>query len=81
MFNLVFASRSPAVVVLGHTAYDARNEELITAVRGCDVHYLWSEPDHPQPDTGFDYQAFQSPWTFDEQQHGATLREILRTLV
>lgn len=80
MFNLIFATQSPTVVFLGHSAYDARNEELITAVRGCDIHYLWSEPDQQQPADGFDYKAFQSSWTFDLTRHGSVLRDLLHSL-
>lgn len=80
MFNLIFATQSPTVVMLGHSAYDARNEELITAVRGCDIHYIWSEPDHHQPADGFDYQAFQSSWTFDLPRRGPELRKLLQSL-
>ncbi|KRE98815.1 hypothetical protein ASG88_17410 [Nocardioides sp. Soil777] len=80
MFNLVFADQAPPVVVLNHAAYDARNEELITAARGSDLHYLWSAPDRDHPAGGFDYRAFQSPWRFDVEQHGQALRALLRDL-
>lgn len=77
LFNLIFASQQPPVVVLNHAGYDARNEELITAARGSDLHTFWSEPDRPQPRGGFDYRAFQSSWTFDVNGHGAELRALL----
>lgn len=80
LFNLIFAAQAPPVVVLNHTGYDARNEELITAARGSDLHTFWSEADHPQPVGGFDYKAFQSAWTFDLAQHGDRLRGLLATL-
>ena len=80
LFNLVFAAQGPPVVVLNHAAYDARNEELITAARGSDLHYLWSAPDRAQPPGGFDYQAFQSPWTFDLPRHRDALRDLLSGL-
>ncbi|PUA81401.1 glycosyltransferase family 61 protein [Nocardioides currus] len=80
LFNLVFAAQAPPVVVLNHAGYDARNEELITAARGSDLHTFWSEPDHPQPEGGFDYRSFQSSWTFDLEQHGDALRALLARL-
>lgn len=80
MFNLLFAAQGPPVVVLNHAAYDARNEELITAARGSDLHYFWSAPDRAHPDGGFDYRAFQSPWSFDTAQHRDPLRSLLGEL-
>lgn len=80
LFNLVFAAQAPPVIVLNHSGYDARNEELITAARGSDVHTFWSDPDRPQPAGGFDYRAFQSSWTFDLDQHGDRLRDLLAEL-
>lgn len=80
MFNLLFADQAPPVVVLNHAAYDARNEELITAARGSDLHYFWSAPDRDHPAGGFDYRAFQSPWRFDTEQHREPLRALLRDL-
>ncbi len=80
LFNLIFAAHGPPVVVLNQAAYDARNEELITAARGSDLHYFWSAPDLPQPARGFDYAAFQSPWTFDLAQHRVPLRDLLASL-
>lgn len=77
MFNLAFARDLEQVVVLAHTAYDARNEHLMAAVHGVPVHYLWSEPDLPHPEGGWSYEAFQSPWTFGVDRHRATLARLL----
>lgn len=65
MFNLVFARDLEQVIVLNHTAYDARNEHLFGAVLGAKVDYFWSEPDLPPPPGGWSYDSFHSPWTFD----------------
>ena len=80
LFNLIFATQQPPVVVLNHAGYDARNEELITAARGSDLQMFWSDPDRAQPAGGFDYRAFQSSWTFDVAQHGEELRALLAAL-
>ncbi|GAA4684529.1 glycosyltransferase family 61 protein [Nocardioides nanhaiensis] len=77
MFNLAFARDVEQVVVLAHTAYDARNEHLMAAVHGVPVHYLWSEPDVPHPEGAWSYEAFQSPWTFGVDRHRATLARLL----
>jgi capsular polysaccharide biosynthesis protein len=77
MFNLAFARDLEQVIVLNHTAYDARNEHLMAAVLGADTHYFWSEPDIPHPQDGWAYEAFQSPWTFDLGHHRSALEELL----
>ena len=77
MFNLAFARDLEQVVVLAHTAYDARNEHLMAAAHGVPVHYLWSEPDVAHPEGGWSYEAFQSSWTFGVEQHRATLTRLL----
>ncbi len=81
MFNMVFAEQLEAVVVLNHSAYDARNEHLFASVLGADSHFFWSKPDLEHPADGFSYEAFQSAWEFDLERNGAQLRETLRSLV
>lgn len=81
MFNLAFAEHLETIVVLNHTAYDARNEELFAAALGADSHFFWSEPDLRHPGGGRSYEAFQSAWTFDVERNGEELRALLRDLV
>ncbi len=77
MFNLAFARNLERVIVLNHTAYDARNEHLMAAVLGAHADYFWSEPELSHPPNGWSYDAFQSPWTFDVQRHRASLEDLL----
>lgn len=77
MFNLVFARDLEQVIVLSHTAYDARNEHLMTAVLSVDVHYFWGKPDIDHPVGGWSYEAFQSPWTFPTERHGGALTALV----
>lgn len=80
MFNLIFADRLEATVVLNHESYTARNEHLITTVRGGDAHFFWSPADLPQPSDRFSDAAFHSAWDFDYERNGAPLTALLRSL-
>lgn len=80
MFNLMFARRLRAMVLLTHDAYDARNEYLIASVVGADLHYFWSASDVAHPSGGWSQEAFDSSWTFDVQRLGPDLDRLLRDL-
>lgn len=77
MFNLAFARDVESVVVLSHSAYDARNERLMAALLGADAHYFWGEPDIQHPEGGWSYEAFQSSWAFDLARHRQPLEGVL----
>ncbi|MCD4524612.1 DUF563 domain-containing protein [Nocardioides sp. cx-173] len=77
MFNLCYARRLQHLVVLNHTSYDARNEQLFAAVHGARSDFFWSEPDIPHPESGWSYEAFQSPWAFDLDRNRAALQAVL----
>ncbi len=79
MFNLIFAGNRPDVVILNHTSYDARNEQLVASLIGARTHWFWSDAERAQPGSRFSYKSFQSPWEFDWSQAGE-LRDLLRTL-
>ncbi|WP_426247681.1 glycosyltransferase family 61 protein [Nocardioides sp. LHG3406-4] len=78
MFNMLYASGLEDVVVLNHEAYEARNEHMMAALLGADVHYFWSAPDVARP-VGY-YEAFQSGWEFDLATNEGPLRELLERL-
>ena len=80
LFNLVFSTRAPTVIVLNHDSYDARNEHVITAVLGSDVHYFWSRADISHPEGRFSKHAFRSSWEFDMQANAPALRDLLASL-
>ncbi len=66
MFNLAYAQRLEAVVVLNQWAYEARNEQLFAATHGVACHTFWSPPDIEHPGKRKrSYQAHQSAWEFD----------------
>ena len=65
MFNLAYAQRLEAVVVLNQWAYEARNEQLFAAVQDASCHTFWSKPDIDHPAGGRAYAAHQSDWEFD----------------
>lgn len=79
MFNLAYARRLEAVVVLNQSAYEARNEQLYAAVHGVACHTFWSPPDIDHPRDGRDYDAHQSDWEFDLGLSD-DLREVLGSL-
>ena len=81
MFNLALARDLTAVVVLNHTAYDARNEHLFAAAHGVPADFFWSEPDVAHPPGQLSYRARQSAWRFDFDLLGEPLDERLRQLV
>jgi capsular polysaccharide biosynthesis protein len=80
LFSLMYAEKRPTLIVLNQEAYDSRNEHLYAAVLGCDAHYFWSAPDIAPPASGWSYEAFQSPWTFDFARNEADLKRLLESL-
>jgi len=79
MFNLMYAQKVEAVVVLNQEAYSARNEHLFTSLTGGAVHYFWSTPD-VDPEGGLRPAAFTSDWEFDFERNGAELDQVLAQL-
>lgn len=78
MFNLAYAHRAEQVVVLSQESYDARNEHLFAAVHGAAIDYFFSPAEIAHPEGGWSYEAFQSPWSFELDRHGAALGALLR---
>jgi len=80
LFNLIYASGAPTVIVLNHDAYDVRNEHIIAAALGSDIHYFWSPADI-RPATGASsVEAFKSSWSFDFESNGDALLRLLKDL-
>jgi capsular polysaccharide biosynthesis protein len=77
LFNVLFSSRLKTLIILLHEAYTARNEYLYASLLGCELHYLWSQPDVAHPSGRWTSEAFQSAWTFDLDRHRRTLDHIL----
>ena len=80
LFNLIYASGAPTVIVLNHDAYDVRNEHIIAAALGSDIHYFWSPADVRPASGGSSVEAFKSSWSFDFEANGAALLRLLEDL-
>ncbi|NLE80155.1 MAG: glycosyltransferase family 61 protein, partial [Rhodococcus sp.] len=80
LFNMLFAQRLEAMIILNQDSYYHRNEHLFTALLGPEVHYFWSAADLPQDASGQNLQASESDWDFDMSRHGPELRSLLRRL-
>lgn len=80
LFNLIYTSNAPTVIVLNHDAYDARNEHIIAAALGSAIHYFWSPADIQPPRGGFSVEAFKSSWSFDFEANGDALLRLLEDL-
>jgi capsular polysaccharide biosynthesis protein len=87
LFNVMYAQHLECLIILNHEAYIARNEHLYTALTGGAVHYFWSKPDVPQPesfisgaDRRWSGEAFVSGWEFDFHRNRAPLEHLLATL-
>lgn len=76
MYNLVFARPEPTVIVLGQDEYEARTEELFSAVKGGELHYFWNPPDS-HSDRRHPRRGHYSSWSFDVERHGAALTSLL----
>lgn len=72
LFNICFAERPLHVVTIASDAYDARNEYLFASVLGHRIDSIRSVPDVPN--------EFQSPFTFDVDREGESLRQVLAAL-
>jgi capsular polysaccharide biosynthesis protein len=80
MFNLVYAPSVETIIVLNQSAYQARNEHLIAAVHGAQLHTFWSRPPRGHPPGETSYAAHQSGWSFDFDLNGPELEQLLERL-
>jgi capsular polysaccharide biosynthesis protein len=77
MFNALFADRLEHLIVLSHEAYTARNEALIALPLDVRLDYVWNRPEVAHPPGGWSRAAYKSAWTFDFDEHGATLEAVV----
>lgn len=77
LFDLLFCRDPKRVVMISSESYTARNEHLIAAVLGHELYIMWCVPEIAQPTTGWNYDAFQSRFSFDFVRDGAKLHEVL----
>ncbi len=78
VFTTMFAGPQRRILIASG-GYTARNEYLISAVRGGELHVFWGPPDTPQPDKGWVWEAFQSDFDFDVDANADRLRRVIGT--
>ena len=80
LFNIMYARKAEALVMLSHEAYTARNEHLYATLLGVDSHYFWSPTDRARVEGGDDSRLFTSSWEFDFERNRTALEALLRDL-
>jgi capsular polysaccharide biosynthesis protein len=81
LFNLCWSVEPKRVIAHATESYTARNEYLIAAVLGHELHFITSVPDISHPAKGpRSRKAFRSDFTFDLDREGRTVEAILRSL-
>ncbi|GAB3059951.1 hypothetical protein GCM10027053_22540 [Intrasporangium mesophilum] len=80
LFSLAFCPTPKQVISLGPDTYTARNEYLISAVRGHSLTSVFSRPDLDHPAGSWTQKAFASGFTFDFDEEGRFLEERLARL-
>jgi hypothetical protein len=77
MFNVQFCREPKDVLIIRTTSYGARNEYLMSSVRGHRLRVLWCEPDVSHPPGGWSRAAFASSFAVDLDRDEQFLREQL----
>ncbi|WP_020142585.1 DUF563 domain-containing protein [Terracoccus sp. 273MFTsu3.1] len=77
LFSLGFCTTGKRVILLAPDAYTARNEHLISAVRGHDLTAVHSRSDVEHPPGGWSWEAFATSFTFDVDDEGRYLEKVL----
>jgi capsular polysaccharide biosynthesis protein len=80
LFSLAFCPTPKRVISLGPDTYTARNEYLISAVRGHSLTSVFSRPDVGHPEGSWTQKAFASGFTFDLEDEGRFVAERLARL-
>ena len=80
LFSLAFCKAPKRVFALGPDAYTARNEYLISALRGHDLTAVRSRSDLEHPEGSWTQQAFASSFTVDLDDEGRFLADRLDRL-
>jgi capsular polysaccharide biosynthesis protein len=79
LLSLFYARQVETVIVLNQEGYTARNEYIVSLLLDCDMHFLWSVGDIPQPEDGWSREAFFSAWDFDVERNIDELERLLGT--
>jgi capsular polysaccharide biosynthesis protein len=80
LFTMMFSAEPKPVIMISSTSYTARNEYLIASAIGHDLTVIYSIPDIHHPRGGWTNEAFQSPFTFDFDNEGRYLNQVLSEL-
>jgi len=80
MFSLAYCESPKRVITIAPESYTSTNEYMISAVRGHRTDEIWSTPDLRHPAGGWSNEAFHSGFTFDFDDEGVVLEQILAAL-
>lgn len=80
MLNGIYGSPGQEWIVIAPDTYTATNEHLICALFGNPVHYFYGTADIRHPRGRWSVRAFKSDFSFDLDEHGRGLRELLVSL-
>ncbi len=78
LFTTMFAGPQRRILIASG-GYTARNEYLISALRGGELHVFWGPPDVAQPSRGWAWNAFQADFDFDVAANADLLRRVIET--
>ncbi|MBW9204490.1 glycosyltransferase family 61 protein [Mumia sp. zg.B17] len=76
MFTMMHAPHARVILISGD-GYSAKNEALIGAVNGNEVHYFWGRTQRSDPDPSRRRVAFGDDFTFNLRRHRWALRRLL----
>lgn len=76
MFNMLHSERPGIRIVITSETYPARNEFLISAVKGDDFHYF-ACPSRPPADPAMDVAPMHVDFGFDFERKGDALEQLL----
>lgn len=65
LINGIYGNGPSKRIIIGHEAYNARNEHLISCLFHDVQHYFWARPDVEHPRGTWSIPAFVSSFTFD----------------
>jgi len=79
MFNMIYSEQPGTRIVIASEGYPARNEYLISAVKGDDFHYI-SCPSRPPADPLSDLIPMHHDFEFDFDRDGDALKAVLASI-
>ncbi len=77
LFSMLFSGEPKTVIVLWPETYTSRNEYLISSVLGHRLHVFWCPNERSHPVGGWDFDAYQSTFSFDVDRDAARLDETI----